>query len=1414
MTWLDNYRARLNAISANAKVTNTKSIYDIANAVTAAAPRTPYVAWSGGTPGKSQWDDYNPFEKLLHSETLANVLGNPAVHNVIDTLSRPGYGIRNVWTDLANDPIEAFRKGFTGETEPTGVDVLAKIGVKDSQPDTNEAGDWIRALTGFGVDVVSDPLTYIPGAAVAPVGKGLLKALGLEGTKFVKNEAKVATELDPVGQASKELAATGKTTAPDNVAEQLIRNTDKQANATENIPAVTVPQWVQPALPHTRVPSTIGPERPPQVPGVPSLGSEAVSPGQGVLDFAMPKTFERGPLAPEENPWQSFEQHLANQGVKPAKEIVDDAKGGNTALLDESGAQAALTDAQKAGVVDSLKGYTSRDITRVLEKFKVTLPSGARKSEKLQEAQFDSFNSKNAITLTNGLIRNAVQILGPNFRTPKNAPRGIFNEVQRARRTAMYDTLMPMMKAADDTLRAKGIEPILGSGKSGLPLSLHDVLSSMPRHHVENYFMTNQKSIPMTAWLDIAKELVKYVRSGADDAAGAAAYKEVDNILAANIGRQGDKISNYNEFNSRMVANNPMGKTIADTEHYRLMRDLFNAAPAIAQKMETNSARYGIQYGRKVKQLELGTLKSFAEAVEATDGIGTDLLQIATDLPAIVETAVKASGEIPPVGAAEQALANLTEVAQKSLPLPEMEVQAAVGKATAKGNKIAAVKESLNSAEQEMGEIFDDLVPTADLNDLLELSNGIAQVRALFPHVANKDVRPILLGTESMTKTLAYKYHEQLGKISQAYTKDEISEAFYRVQTGHDQLVSNPRVKAATVELRNVIDMAFSSDTKIGKLARMGIDPRHINEKLGHFGVGDKYRFVGKNYDEAMGSWRSWENVDDPLALLSKTYAAGMGAYSEMLMGSRISKLFGEKTYKPGLVRITDSGGRSRVAKVIDPNLYYPDDIAKELRVLDNTLNELIKPASNNKVLRTFDAVTHMYKTQLTIYRPGHHLRNTYGDTWLGMMDGMFSPKWYEKGLKVMSARGGAYADWDPESLAKITATAAGKPVTKFTWRKPNGTTETVELNAEEAFRLGYAHGIYPTYQILEDLGMATNTGFDFTRSGISGGLRHINPMHYAEKLTNGGVKAGQVHKAAGKLSEVRDHYHRSAHFTYALENNPTVVANSFEEALDKVGVAASMRVRKWHPDGSDYSRFEQQVMRRGVLFYSWMRKAIPLVVEAHVITPGRALLYPKAMYALAEANGIDLENGFGDPFPLDQLFPSWMENTSQGPVLGNADSGYFGMKTGVPSADILDGYFNVDNPGAIKSTLMGNLNPALKAPIEIGTAPKGAFAQDVRLGGAPVPTFADYITKQLPNSSLVENLTDRSLPGTSADPKSNQGYEPQLNVGGITLDSNAIAGLNWLSGLGISDMSKPSYQNSARKEKQQAKAQFVKDNR
>ena len=1742
MTWLDDYRARLDAIQTTAPTTGRKSIYDIANSVTRSASVMP-TARSGpvNQVSQDQWDAYNPFEKLLHSETAANVLGNPAVHNVIDWLSRPGYATRNAWIDTEQDPINAWLAGFKGDKETTGIDVLAKVGVKDSQPDVNEAGDWIRALSGFGIDVASDPLTYVGVGWIRDMAKGLADQVGLKGTNFVKNEAAsldeagraadTAMEVNPIAQAQKELAATGTTTVPDNVAEKIISETNKAANEAENIRATPVPEWVQPALPDMGEASPLSALSRGEVPRLPEAPPGSENPLQGVLDLQSPSTkpgkyvqggkdysremnqimlnadknvqqqalnvtarrydpakvtspfkdipevvtttpgksaakqairnaaarilyqdaatdgklgitvneagdyiskadgtvqtaedmqhaidalaakpkimekfaidlvdkegtatqkispgtyahdlingqskfgdqfiykndqivpfsnyateksmkyafneaagttevtpaIKNAKFTPEEKAaWQkdmkeylspedykyliagshqpgnfetrlakvlnktqtrnyenldaleaaskagevskeevakvlkqydaktiagakrkaaeldariakfeakvpeakgtveakaadviaetpkTVEDNLAEQGIKPAAEIVKDEATTGHSMLDSIDIKAGLTAEQQRAVLHALRAYSNRDIVRVLEQFKVITKQGARKSPPLKEAQFDSFNIRNAITTNKELIHQASLLLQGKFMTPKNAPKGEFNKVQAARRAAMYDTLMPMIKASEDTLRFRGIEPILGEGKTGLPLSLHDVLSTLPRHVVENYFMTKDKAIPVTQWLQMAEQLVKFVRGGSTEEGAREALYSIDKILGSQIGRRGtDRVqeTNLTKFTDRTIAKNPdLGSRIANTERARLIGHLFDAAPSLAQKVELNSARLGIDYGKKVKALEIGTLKQFADQIAQAGNMPTKLLEVIDNLDESVNNAVKVGGFIPPPGAAEMALANVHEVAASTYPVAEMKVMAQAGKETAKGNGLTAVRESLEAAEQEAGNIFNDLTPVADLNEMLEMADGIHILRSFFPHMANAHVRPILLGTESLSKTLAYKYHDQLNQISQRYAKGEIQDAFYRIQAGQADLIANPRVKQAAVELEQIIDLAFSTDPKIGKLAREGISPQHMNQKMGHFGAGDKYRFQGSTYEEAMNSWKQWTNVEDPLLLLSRTYGAAMAAHSENLLGARISKLFGSKTPGKDMVRITDSGGASRIAKLIDTNLYYHKDIAKELRVLDTTLHELVQPVSQNKALKTFDAVTHMYKTQLTIYRPGHHARNTYGDTWLGMMDGMFSPRWYRKGLGIMSARSSVYSDWGGEAAAEVAREFSTKPVASFKWKNTKtGKIETKELTREEAYRLAFDQGMFPTFQILEDLGMATNTGFDFTRSGISGNLRWINPVFYAEKMSGGRIKPGDVHRTAGKLSELRDHYHRAAHFAYALDKNPVVEAADLEEALLRAGSAASQRVKKWHPDGSDYSHFEQQVMRRTVLFYSWMRKAIPLVVEAHAFTPGRALLYPKAMYALAEANGIDLQNGFGDPFPLDQLFPSWMQDTSQGPTMGDANQGYFGLKPGIPGPDILDGYFNARAPGSIVNTMGGNLNPAIKAPIEIMTHDKGAFARDLRLGGSPVETPADYIAKQLPNSSLLENLTDRSIPGTSPDAKSNVGYEPQLDFGGKTLDSNAIGIANWLTGLGITDMSKPSYKASAKKEATQKRAQFIKDSK
>src|SRR3546814_8235597 len=99
-------------------------------------------------------------------------------------------------------------------------------------------------------------------------------------------------------------------------------------------------------------------------------------------------------------------------------------------------------------------------------------------------------------------------------------------------------------------------------------------------------------------------------------------------------------------------------------------------------------------------------------------------------------------------------------------------------------------------------------------------------------------------------------------------------------------------------------------------------------------------------------------------------------------------------------------------------------------------------------------------------------------------------------------------------------------------------------------------------------------------------------------------------------------------------------------------------------------------------------------------------------MYTLAEANGIDL-NGFADPFPTDQLFPSWLGGT-QGPVFGEAGS-YLGMRPGIPQLDILDQYFT--SPAEPFQTLLSSASPLIKVPYELGI---GNTAQGIPIKDTP----------------------------------------------------------------------------------------------
>jgi hypothetical protein len=285
-----------------------------------------------------------------------------------------------------------------------------------------------------------------------------------------------------------------------------------------------------------------------------------------------------------------------------------------------------------------------------------------------------------------------------------------------------------------------------------------------------------------------------------------------------------------------------------------------------------------------------------------------------------------------------------------------------------------------------------------------------------------------------------------------------------------------------------------------------------------------------------------------------------------------------------------------------------------------------------------------------------------------------------------------------------------------------NGTNVTNDMVYISAFQ----EGILPTTRVLEDI-----------PDDVASALERFKPL------------GGRGQKVAHTISEGRDHYVRLAQYVHELKKS----GKSFEQASKD----AASSVRKWHPDGMDLTKFERNVMRRMFPFYSWTRKAIPLLIESMVATPGKMMAIPKAEYFLQNMLGIET-GPMSDPFPTDQLFPDWIREKGIGPIAGpdsaltsilGGSPGYSVVNPGNPALDTIS---QLANPGKMT---MGMLNPAARIPIELAT---GKDTQS----GAPISGMdPDYLIKQLPGLSHAGRISGEF--GVSDTTKEgSQGYNLQ----------------------------------------------------
>lgn len=602
----------------------------------------------------------------------------------------------------------------------------------------------------------------------------------------------------------------------------------------------------------------------------------------------------------------------------------------------------------------------------------------------------------------------------------------------------------------------------------------------------------------------------------------------------------------------------------------------------------------------------------------------------------------------------------------------------------------------------------------------------------------NADMRPIYLEQAATARSSVARRAEVWNRtVRQFGTDHEVWDRALKAAQGlYIPPVGSPEHQLSILIRQNLENLFGSSglitsaeldNTVVG---RSQLTMKELNANLRRYGLSD-YKFskgkkvadfnnVVHDYSNGidwLNSWESWD-VRHPLNFMMRITNAVENTVREANMFNEIAARWGSKL---------KAGSSTAINHPRLVGYYFPRKTAEQIRVMIHNLDEIKKP--NSKFLRLVDNVLSKWKSSVTVYMPSHHIRNMIGDSYMNWLAGVNDPKAYSTALKVMKSQKGRYDSI--EDIGKLTNPNAvlesinramnglpgGEKGSNVAFTMRNGLHVTNDMVYTAAFQ----KGLLPGARILEDI----------TDDGLA--INKFRPL------------GGRGQAAFQHLAEYREHAIRLAHFVDVMKKSPKNFAGAVEDA--------TRAVRKWHPDGMDLTKFERDVMRRIFPFYSWTRKALPLMIESLVMAPGKVVLYPKVMGELSQA--LTGGQGVSDPFPTDQLFPQWIRDKGVGPLFGSSGN-YTVVNPSNPTLDLASQF------GSPLYGIGSMLNPFLKIPAEELTK------TDMNTG-APITNQADYLTKQIPGISTVGRVTNIGLGGPTNKWDSQGGPNPTALVNLLT---------------------------------------------
>lgn len=327
----------------------------------------------------------------------------------------------------------------------------------------------------------------------------------------------------------------------------------------------------------------------------------------------------------------------------------------------------------------------------------------------------------------------------------------------------------------------------------------------------------------------------------------------------------------------------------------------------------------------------------------------------------------------------------------------------------------------------------------------------------------------------------------------------------------------------------------------------------------------------------------------------------------------RVSEL--EKKGARDLVKV-DSAKDADILKAMKLSLKDGEDLYISRDIANIHKNYTAISKEPDEIIRGLDYLTRKFKIMNTIYFPGYHVRNMIGDYFMGVMDGVKTRDY-----------GTILNKWSRRTRANINVGGDTIKMQKF-------------------------------LQLYEE-----NLGSGAFLSG---------------ELGNGLLKGRTIPSAARKASEGREDFGRIVHFYRALDDEFSALKRKGvpkERAWDEALNSAIFRVNKFKFDYSALTKTELSVMRRGIPFYTYMRKAIPTLMESLMLNPK----YIATMNRLTS----EAENRYDDT-----LLPDWMRELGYGKLTDG-----FGMSFNMLPTQTIKEMFS--NP-------VDKANPLIQIPFEM----------------------------------------------------------------------------------------------------------------